>query len=101
MTLLNKLALPCKESNQTNMNPLTIKQIQQIAIEHNVKFDVDEIHHLPIVFSEGIILKPTIQYDNKHDGWKMSGNDRKTAGQLLKMTEIKDFLNGKGIRAKN
>jgi hypothetical protein len=80
------------------MNPLSIKQIQQIAREYNVSFEIDETCQLPIIFSEGIVLKPSIQYEDKHDDWKLTGNQRKTANQLTRMSEIKDLLNGKGIK---
>ena len=77
-----------------NMNPLTIKQIEQIAKENNVNFDMDEVYRLPMVFSEGIVLRASIQYEDKFDGWKMSDIKRKTAIQLLKMSKIKEILNG-------
>jgi len=79
------------------MNPLTIKQVKQIAKEYNVNFEIDEKYQFPIISHEGIVLRPSIQYDDKHDGWKMSDNKRKTAGQLSKMVEIKNLLNGEGI----
>lgn len=93
-----KLCLPYSQLNLSVMNPLSIKQIQQIAREYNVSFEIDESCQLPIVFSQGIILKPSIQYEDKHDDWKLTGNQRKTASQLTRMTEIKDLLNGKLLK---
>jgi hypothetical protein len=45
------------------------------------------------VFAEGIILKPSIQMDDRHTGWKMTKLIQRTAMQIAKMTEIKNLLN--------
>ncbi len=79
------------------MNPLTIKQIEQIAREHNVHFEVDEISLYPVISSGSILLKPSIQYAAKYDGWKMTGNNYQTDMQVKKMTDLKNLLNGTGI----
>jgi hypothetical protein len=75
------------------MSALSIKQIQQIAREYNVNFEMDETNQLPKVFAEGIILKPSIQMDDRHTGWKMTKLIQRTAMQIAKMTEIKNLLN--------
>jgi len=75
------------------MSALSIKQIQQIAREYNVNFELDETSQLPKVFAEGIILRPSIQQDDKHTGWKMTKLIQRTALQISKMTEIKNLLN--------
>jgi hypothetical protein len=75
------------------MSALSIKQIQQIAREYNVNFEMDETSQLPKVFAEGIILKPSIQMDDRHTGWKMTKLIQRTAMQIAKMTEIKNLLN--------
>ncbi|HXB43462.1 MAG TPA: hypothetical protein VNV85_05365 [Puia sp.] len=75
------------------MSALSIKQIQQIAREYNVHFEMDETSQLPKVFAEGIILKPSIQMDDRHTGWKMTKLIQRTAMQIAKMTEIKNLLN--------
>ena len=75
------------------MSALSIKLIQQIAREYNVNFEMDETSQLPKVFAEGIILKPSIQMDDRHTGWKMTKLIQRTAMQIAKMTEIKNLLN--------
>jgi hypothetical protein len=75
------------------MSALSIKQIQQIAREYNVSFEMDETTQLPKVFAEGIILRPSIQLDDRHTGWKMTRLIQRTAMQISKMTEIKNLLN--------
>ncbi len=75
------------------MSALSIKQIQQIAREYNVNFEMDENSQLPKVYAEGIILKPSIQMDDRHTGWKMTKLIQRTAMQIAKMTEIKNLLN--------
>ena len=77
----------------SKMSALSIKQIQQIAREYNVNFEMDETSQLPKVFAEGIILKPSIQMDDRHTGWKMTKLIQRTAMQIAKMTEIKNLLN--------
>ena len=77
----------------SKMSALSIKQIQQIAREYNVNFKMDETSQLPKVFAEGIILKPSIQMDDRHTGWKMTKLIQRTAMQIAKMTEIKNLLN--------
>jgi hypothetical protein len=77
----------------SKMSALSIKQIQQIAREYNVNFELDETSQLPKVFAEGIILKPSIQMDDRHTGWKMTKLIQRTAMQIAKMTEIKNLLN--------
>jgi hypothetical protein len=79
------------------MGALSIKQIQQIAREYNVNFEMDESSQLPLVSAEGIMLKPSIQLDDKHTGWKMTKLSQRTAMQIMKMTEIKNLLNGEEI----
>lgn len=79
------------------MSALSIKQIQQIAREYNVNFEIDETNLLPKISAEGIVLKPSIQLDDKHTGWKMTKLNQRTAIQILKMTEIKNLLNGEEI----
>jgi hypothetical protein len=75
------------------MSALSIKKIQQIAREYNVNFEIDVISQLPMVSAEGIILRPSIQVDDKHTGWKMTKLNQRTAIQISKMTEIKNLLN--------
>ncbi len=75
------------------MGALSIKQIQQIAREYNVNFEIDETSQLPKVFAEGIILRPSIQMDDRHTGWKMTKLIQRTSLQISKMTEIKKLLN--------
>jgi hypothetical protein len=75
------------------MSALSVKQIQQIAREYNVNFAIDETSQLPLISAEGIILKPSIQMDDKHTGWKMTKLNQRTAIQISKMTEIKNLLN--------
>jgi len=76
------------------MSFLSIKEIQQIAREYNANFEIDENSRLPIVSAEGIVLRPSLQSDEKHSGWKMTRLNQRTSLQIAKMTNLKNLLNG-------